>query len=308
MTAPVVLPPGENFLDLNEEFSGAQAAGVVVLPVPYEKTSTYGRGSAKGPLAILDASCQVELFDAALGFEPYRAANGIATLRPLATGGCSGPSLAERLFSEVTPWLTAGKFVVTLGGEHTSVVGAVRAHCHAYEDVTVLQLDAHSDLRPVYQEDAWNHACTMARILDFHTNIVQVGVRSQSKEERRLSEDLDLAVFYGHHIQEQEEERNDWVGRVVDATSARVYVTLDCDVMAPSLVPATGTPEPGGLTWRQMDRLLARLCAERQVVGFDVSELAPIEGMNQSEYVVAKLISRFLGYRFATACRQSSRP
>ena len=285
------------FLDLPPEQANPQTAGVVMLPVPFERTSTYGQGSARGPAAIIAASREVELFDTVLGCEPYEAAGGIATLAPLDVSDCDGQAVAERLRHEVGKWLIKNRLVITLGGEHTSVVGAIRAHCEAYANVTVLQLDAHSDLRPEYNGDPWNHACAMARVLDFHDHLVQVGIRSQAKAERATAQERGLTVVHAHDIHLKDDERADWLEEIIEATHHNVYVTFDCDVMDPSLVPATGTPEPGGLTWRQVNELLRRLCLERSVVGLDVNELAPIEGMTYPEFTMAKLIYRFVGYR-----------
>jgi agmatinase len=294
------LPPERNFLGLPAGRSDPAAAGVIIVPVPFEATSSYGPGSQRGPDAIISASQQVELFDAELGFSPVEAAGGIATLEPMDVARIDGAALCERLRELVAHWLSRGKFVVVLGGEHTSVVGAVRAHCEAFDDLTVLHLDAHSDLRQAYQGSAWNHACAMARVLDFHGTMVQVGVRSQEQSERAFAEEHGLPVYYADWIHRRQEQGWDWTADVVAATTKRVYVTLDCDVMDPSVIPATGTPEPGGLTWQQVNRLLARLCRERQVVGLDMSELAPISGLIHPQFCVAKLIYRFIGYRFGT--------
>ncbi len=288
------LPVERNFLGLDEPFCRPETAGVVLLTAPFELTSTYGRGSEHGPQAILDASHEVELFDARLGFEPYKAAGGIATLPPVDVVGCSAPVLAERLRAAAAKWIERGKFVVTIGGEHSAIVGAVQAHCEAFEQLTVLQLDAHSDLRSSYLDDPWNHACAMARIRDFHSAIVQVGIRSQAVEERTLAEKEKMPVFYAHDIHE---EGDAWIDRVIEATDRYVYVTFDCDVFDPAIMPATGTPEPDGLTWRQVNSLLARLCKERELVGLDVSELLPLAGLLHPQFMVAKLIYRTIGYR-----------
>jgi agmatinase len=292
------LSPEDNLLALPEEQSNPETAGVMVLPVPYEQTSTYGRGSARGPQAIINASHEVELFDAALGFEPCHAAGGIATLEPLDVAGLDGPGLSDRLYQECRYWLQQKKMVVTIGGEHTSIIGAVRAYCEMVPDLTVVQLDAHSDLRDQYLDNPWNHACAMARVLDFHDDVVQIGIRSQAKEERALSEARKFPIFYAHDIHRQSGTRNPWYRRAIAATRPNVYVTLDCDVFDPAVIPGTGTPEPGGLSWQQIDSFLARLCVERNVVGFDVNELSPLEGSRHSEFTLAKLIYRFIGYRF----------
>ncbi len=240
----------------------------------------------------------MELFDAALGFEPWQTAGGVATCAPFDVSDCDGESLSKRLCERIVGLLSQNRFVVTLGGEHTSVVGAIHAHCSAYSDLTVVQLDAHSDLRDSYLGSPWNHACTMARVLDFHDNLVQVGIRSQAAEERALVLDRLIPVFYAHEIHHMEANGADWVDRVIEATASRVYVTLDCDVLDPSVLPSTGTPEPGGLTWTQIDALMGRFCQAREVVGLDISELAPIPSIHHPQFTIAKLLYRFLGYRF----------
>ncbi len=294
------LPSLGGFLGIPDYGLSPLQSRCLFLPVPYEQTSSYGQGSASGPSAILEASHQVEFFDAALGFEPHSVCGGIATLRPLTLQGAQddGEVLEGLLHETVARWLDKDKFVLTLGGEHTSVVGAIRAHCERFDDVTVLQLDAHSDLRESYDDMPWSHACAMARVLDFHTRLVQVGIRSQCREERQRSESLGIPVFYGEALQAASGRGEDWIQSIIDATSSRVYVTLDCDVLEPYWMPATGTPEPGGLTWSQLAELLQRLCAQREVVGLDVNELAPVPTQHFPQYMVAKLLYRFLGYRF----------
>jgi agmatinase len=292
------LPIERNFMGLDPDLSDPETAGVIVVPAPFEATSSYGTGSSRGPAAIIEASHQVEFYDCALGFEPVQACGGIATVDPVPVEAQSGAQFADRLESAVGCWLDRGKFVVTLGGEHSSVVGAVRAHAKRFQDLTVLQLDAHSDLRDQYLDNPWSHASALRRILDSHDHAVQVGIRSEETKERQTAHDLGVTTFYAHAIARQAEAHDDWIAAIVAAARRRVYVTFDADAFDPSLVPATGTPEPGGLTWYQVDRLLQRLCAEREVVGFDVSELAPIEGTTVSEFTLAKIIYRFIGYKF----------
>lgn len=291
----------DGFLGLTGSTLTPEQARCVFVSAPYEHTSSYGCGSFKGPEAIIEASHQVEFFDAALGFEPHLACGGIATLESIAVEGLDGAAVAQRLHQTVAALLAEDKFVITLGGEHTSVTGAIQAHTERFEDVTVLQFDAHSDLRETYEDTPWSHACAMARVLDFHPRLVQVGIRSQCREERERSDALRLPVFYGEAIHYAERSGEDWMQAVIDATSRRVYITFDCDIFEPFWMPATGTPEPGGLSWYQVTTLLQRLCAQREVVGLDINELAPIEGLHYAEYLVAKLAYRFLGYRFPNA-------
>ncbi|MHC5006144.1 MAG: agmatinase [Planctomycetota bacterium] len=291
------LPTGERFLGLDDERADPERAGFVLIPVPFERTSSYGRGSSGGPAAILAASHQVEFHDTELGYEPWAAAGGIATMSPLAIGEADdGQTVVEKVEEVVGGCLDRGKAVVTLAGEHTGVVGAIRAHARRFDRLTVLQLDAHSDMRRTYLDDPWNHACTMARVLDFHREVVQVGIRSESLEDAGLVQEYQVRVFPGAGIQRDADGRVDWIAPIIDACSENVYVTLDCDVLDPSVMPATGTPEPGGLTWTQLNELLTRLCRRRCVVGFDLSELAPVRGLRFPEFTAAKLVYRFIGW------------
>lgn len=290
------LPADERFLGLADDQADPQRAGFIVVPVPFERTSSYGRGSSAGPAAILAASQQVELRDTGLDCEPWEAFGGIATMRPLPIDlADDGQAVMKKLERVVDDCLDRDKTVATFAGEHTGVVGAVRAHARRAADLTVLQLDAHSDLRRSYQGDPWNHACAMTRVLDFHHDIVQVGIRSESSEDAAMVKEHGLRVFRGEAIQHEARRGVDWIAPIIDACSERVYVTLDCDVLDPSIMPATGTPEPGGLGWTQMIEFLERLCRNRCVVGFDLCELAPIGGLHFPEFAAAKLAYRLIG-------------
>jgi agmatinase len=290
------LPAGERFLGLDDGQADPDRAGFVLVPVPFERTSSYGRGSAEGPAAILAASHQVELRDAALGIEPWAAVGGIATMSPLPIGESDdGRDVMDRLEGVVGDLLDSRRRVATLAAEHTGVVGAVLAHARRADDLTVVQIDAHSDLRPEYLGDPWSHACAMARVLDFHRDIVQVGIRSESSEDAAAARAHGLKVFYGEQIQRDAGRGADWIAPIVDACAENVYVTLDLDALDPAIMPATGTPEPGGLTWRQVDDVVERLCRDRRVLGFDVSELAPVPGLAAPQYIAAKLVYRLIG-------------
>ncbi|HOD51699.1 MAG TPA: agmatinase [Candidatus Hydrogenedentes bacterium] len=292
------LPTSKNYLALDRSQSDIRTASVVVQQAPFERTSSYGTGSAKGPQAIIEASHQVELFDAALDREPVASLGGIATLAPMKPGQKDGRQFARTLKNETEYWIRQGKFVVTFGGEHTSTIGAIQAHCEAYGGLTVLQLDAHSDLRDEYEGSRWNHACAMARVLDFHKHLVQAGIRSQAIEERQKTDALGTPVVYAHQILAPPSGEDSWMKRVIGACRERVYITLDCDVFDPAVIPATGTPEPGGLNWAHVEGLFHRLCSAREVVGMDVTELAPIKGILYPQFTIARLVYRFLGIRF----------
>lgn len=287
------LPQNKNFLGLDTDLSDPRSSGVILLTAPFEQTSSFGKGSAAGPEAILEASQQVELFDARLGFEPCKRVSGIATLEPILSDHAG--DLCTDLETETMSWLKKGKCVVTLGGEHTSIVGAVKAHSRFYDALTVVQIDAHSDLRDEYQGNPWSHACAAMRILDFHPDIVQVGIRSQALEERLVADTRAIPVFYAHDIHSDDRSGTDWITALIDNCKANVYVTLDCDAFDPSVIPSTGTPEPGGLTWEQMNRLLEHLVRSRRLVGFDISELSPVAHLHFPQFTIAKLIYRLVG-------------
>jgi agmatinase len=289
-------PEAENFMGVPNRTDWPDSAGVILISVPFEQTSTFISGSKSGPKAIIAASHQVELHDTRLGFSPFEASGGIATLSPLPVTGENGESLVQSLSDEVGNWLRKGKTVITLGGEHTSVVGSIKAHSAYHDKVTILQLDAHSDLRDRYENYAWNHACTMRRVLDFNPLITQVGIRSSCEEDVQTAAEHNLPVFQAETILEDDRTGRDWISKIISTLSENVYVSLDCDVFDPSVIPATGTPEPGGLDWSQVDRLLHAVSQKRKIKGFDVSELAPIPDQHFPQFTIAKLIYRLVGY------------
>lgn len=281
------------FLGLPDEDTGYEACRGVVVPVPWEATVSYGGGTARGPRAILDASAYVELWDEVLGEEPYRT-GGVHTapeVRP-PTGDPSAivdelERVAARLFAD-------GKFPVFLGGEHSLTTGPVRAARAAFPDVSVLQLDAHADLRDTYHDTPWSHACVMRRVHELGVPAVAVGIRAVSVEEVEFAREHDLSIFWSHRIAYGDE----WMQTALGALSDDVYITFDVDFFDPSLMPATGTPEPGGGNWHDTMRFLGLVFRERNVIGMDAVELAPIEGLHAPDFVVARLVHRCLGYRF----------
>ncbi|UCG57420.1 MAG: agmatinase [Phycisphaerales bacterium] len=277
-----------NFGYLPEEYSDMENAAVVILPVPYDGTSTWIKGADKGPAAIIDASANLELYDIETDSEVYEV--GIFTDKPME--GLLFPSdMVEAVHDRVLAHVEAGRFVVLVGGEHSVSIGSVRAHVENDDGVTVLQLDAHADLRDEYEGSKYNHACVMARIREL-CSIVQVGIRSMDSSEKELLNTR--RVFFAEDIH----GRTDWIDQVVDQLSARVYLTIDLDVFDPPTMPSTGTPEPGGLSWYEVLRLLRRVCDDRDVVGFDVTELCPNEKNKAPDFMAAKLIYKTLSYKF----------
>jgi agmatinase len=278
------------FGDLPEPFGNPERARVAIVPVPYDGTSTWLKGADRGPQAILDASAHLELYDIETGTEPYR--HGILTDAPVDEGS-TPEAMAQAVEQRVAAHLAAGRFPVVLGGEHSVSIGAMRAAAARWAGLSFLQLDAHTDLRPEYEGSRYNHACVMARARELGP-VVQVGIRSMDAAER---EGLDpRRVFYAEDLAGGR-MRRDWTRRVVGRLGRRVYLTLDLDVFDPSIMPSTGTPEPGGLGWYPVLRLLRRLFRQREVVGFDVVELAPSEA-RAPDFLAAKLVYQLLAYRF----------
>lgn len=294
-------PRDSRFLGLDDEDAQLDAAGCVIAQFPLERTSTFGDGSANGPAAIIAASHEVELYDCVLGGEPFRNCGGIATARPLdfPDGEELGTSI-ERIRQATADWIASGKFVASIGGEHTAALGCIMAHIEAFEDLTIVQLDAHSDLRDEYHGSPYNHACVMRRVHERHPRILQVGIRSQCIEERDYQDAQVIPVWYAHDVHASDAAgQRDWISNVIGAAGRNVYLTFDCDCLDPSIMPATGTPEPGGLTWEQVTAFLDGLTRERNLVGFDVTELAPVNGLHHPQFTSAKLIYRMIGLTFA---------
>jgi agmatinase len=289
------LETGTPFLELRSDQGGLQKAGVVILPLPYERTSSYVRGSFRGPRAILEASTQLEEFDEELTVEIHRLCNGIATLEPMQFLTETAQEAIDRIRQAVRSMLDLGKFVVCLGGEHTTSLGPLHAFHDRYGDtLSVLHLDAHRDLRDSYLGDPYSHASVMARALEFIPSLVQLGIRSHSQGEARFDEAENVRTYYAHLIKTG--KMPDWEARVLGALSDQVYVTIDCDFFDPSLIPSVGTPEPGGFLWYETIEFLRRLCKEKTVVGFDLCEFTPIEGIHHPDFALARLIYKLIGY------------
>lgn len=279
------------FLGLDEEYGSLDRARFAILPAPYEATTSYGGGTRNGPAAIIEASRHVELYDHEIDSEPFRA--GIHTYPELALSA-GGP---EEALGELREAYEAAcgddRFVIVLGGEHSITQVPVLHWADRFEpgELSVLQFDAHADLRDSFHGTRWSHASVMRRVID-RVRPVAVGIRAIDIEERRVIDEHDLMVVYG---EEMVGER--WLDRAIDALAPNVYITFDVDFFDPALVPATGTPEPGGGTWRQATSLLRRACSERNVVGADIVELAPIPGLAAPDFLVAKLAYKIIGYR-----------
>ena len=263
-------------------------AAVSILPIPYDRTSTWKKGADRGPAALLEASGEVELFDLPTASEPHLA--GIETLEALGHDG-DPEGLATRVEDRVAGLLAAGRLPVVLGGEHSVSIGAIRAasgHCDRQgERLGVVQIDAHGDTRESYHGSAFNHACVMARAREV-ADIVQVGIRAIDRSEH---ESMDRSrVFPAHRILEEVDDS--WMDRAIDLVPENVYLTIDLDAFDSSIMPATGTPEPGGLDWRTVNAFVHRLARRRTIIGFDVVELLPHPAHWACDFLAARLVHR----------------
>lgn len=279
------------FGDFHPECRDPQTARIVLVPVPYDRTSTWIKGADCGPEAILRTSPNLEFYDMETDSEVYR--RGIYTDAPVEVQ--AGPEvLAAEVRRRVGGWLDRGKFPVVLGGEHSVSIGVFEALAERKKSLTILQLDAHADTRETYEGSPYNHACVMARARE-HFPIVQVGIRSMDVSEK-VSMDPSR-VFPAHEILRQ--ERQVWIDRVIDRLEDEVYLTIDLDVFDSSLMPATGTPEPGGLGWGDVIDLIGAVASARKIVGFDVVELCPQKELWACDFLAAKLVYQTLTLVFA---------
>ncbi len=288
-----------NFLAIEKQNSNIKDSKIVILPVPYESTTSYGKGTKFGPKGILDASAFVEFyddeFDREICFE-----KGIATVQPLDFKNKSGKPALNLIEKNVTELLEMNKFVVTLGGEHTISTAPIQAHYIKNPDMSVLHFDAHSDLRTSYEGTPYSHACFMSRVIEFFpaNKITQVGIRAQCIEEAKLIKEKKINTFYASAIRRGLHGKN-WQKKVVDTLGKKVYITFDVDYFDPSIMPSTGTPEPDGFLYSEtMDIFRELIKAKKQIIGFDVVELAPVKGVHHPDITTARLIYKILNFAF----------
>jgi agmatinase len=288
------LAPARGFMHLDDEDTAFDHARVVVVPVPFDGTTCYRPGTREGPQAIIDASRNLELYDPELRRSPYHV--GIHTLRAVEIVQGNAAGMVERVEQVTTALLEREKFVVTLGGDHLTSIGVVRAFAKRYPAMSILQIDAHADLREEYEGSALSSATIMRRALDVCPRTAQVGIRSLSEPEARLVEERRLPMWLASEIHRQTlQGKRKWIEEVVAQLADDVYVTIDIDAFDPSLVPGTGTPEPGGLGWYDVVDLLAAVTERKRVVGFDVVELSPLVEGHVSPVVAAKLVYKLIG-------------
>ena len=283
--------PDRVFAGVEAKFGERASARAVLIPVPYDGTSTWGKGADAGPAALLDAADNMELYDIETGTEVYREGVHLAAA---VTEASSPEAMTDAVRAAVAEVLSEGKVPVVLGGEHSVSIGAIQAAAAKHPNLTVLHLDAHADLRSAYLGSACNHACAL-HWASRNCNLVQVGIRSMDVSEREFEQPGN--VFYGQDCAERADD--EWMEAALAALGAPgtpMYLTIDLDAFDPAFVPDTGTPEPGGLSWYQVTRL-CRLAMERfHIVGFDVVELAAHAGSKPSDFLAAKLVYKLLTY------------
>jgi agmatinase len=277
-----------NFGGIPKKYDDPEKSKIVILPVPYDGTSTWIKGADKGPEAILEASANMELYDIETDSEVYK--KGIHTAKAIKEDK-SPEKMTVEVYERALKYVAEKKFLVTLGGEHSVSVGAIQAYSEVYQNLTVLQLDAHSDMRPEYEGSRYNHACAMSRAVEC-CPVVHVGIRSMDVEEKKyIHPDR---IFYA----EKRLTDPSWMEKVVDLLSENVYITIDLDVFDPSIMPSTGTPEPGGLFWYEVLNLMRMVNKNCNIVGFDVVELCPNKIDKAPDFLASKLIYKILSYKF----------
>lgn len=289
-----ILGTEKNFLGIEEQdLYSYENSGFVIQSLPYEHSSSYLQGSSKGPKAILNASHFVEFYDEELESETLKDIKGIATLPVLDFSDKVDADAIALIEKNTKNLIEDNKFVVSLGAEHTVTLGLVKAHHKKYPKLGVLQLDAHSDLRESYHNNIYSHASVMARIHELGIPLTQVGIRAQCKEEAELIQSAsNIHTFYAHEIR----KNSNWMKEVLETLKDDVYITIDADGFDPSIIPGVGTAEPGGLFWEETLQLLRMVAKKKNIVGFDIVECAPIDGQIISEYTLAKLVYRLIGY------------
>ncbi|SNR15783.1 agmatinase [Tenacibaculum jejuense] len=277
-----------NYAGIPDQYAKLENANIVILPVPYDNTSTWQKGADKGPEAFLDASENMELYDIETDSEVYK--EGIYLAEAIQENRSPG-AMIEAVHQVTKKYINKNKFVTVIGGEHSISIGTVRAFDECFNNLTILHIDAHADLRKEYDGSPYNHACAMYEA-SLNTNLVQVGIRSMDKSEKNAM-NLDK-VFFAHDM-----AVNDyWMDDVLDQLTQNVFISFDLDALDPSIMPSTGTPEPGGLLWYETLEFLKLVFEQKNVVGFDLVELCPNEIDKSSDFLAAKLFYKMLSYKF----------
>ena len=279
----------KNYAGIPDEFAQLEKSKIILIPVPYDGTSTWGKGADKGPEAFLEASENMELYDIETDSEVYR--QGIHLTDPIVENS-STEALVNRVHKTTKDFIKRNKFVTLFGGEHSISIGTIRAFNECFDDLTVLQIDAHADLRKSYNGSKFNHACAVHEASQ-NTNLIQVGIRSMDQIEKTYMDEE--KTFFAQDMVNDEY----WVDKVIEAMTDNVFITFDLDALDPSIMPSTGTPEPGGLFWYETLEFLKQVFEDKNVVGFDIVELCPNANDKSSDFLAAKLYYKMLSYKFS---------
>ncbi len=279
--------------DLPKEYTAFESSKVVILPVPYDGSSTWLKGADKGPEALLEASCNMEVYDIETDSEVHKI--GIHTAEPVLVDG-SPEDMVDAVYKEMSFLFKKKKFPIIIGGEHSVSIGAFKAVAEHYNDLTILQFDAHADMRDSYNGSKCNHACVMARAKEV-APVIQLGIRSMSVEERE--EIQPDRIFYAYDMR----HNRTWFYDLLSKLTRNVYITFDLDVFDPSIMPSTGTPEPGGMKWYEVLEVLKKVSEMSNIVGFDVVELKPDKENKAPDFLASKLIYTLLTYKYITGIK-----
>lgn len=289
-----------NFLALEDEFSTFDNSKIVIVSAPYEHSVSYGEGTAQGPVGILGSSAFVEFYDDEFDRELCNE-TGIATAVPIDFKDKVDKEAMDLIYDDVKYLLNKDKFVVTLGGEHTISLAPIKAHYEKYPNMSILHFDAHSDLREEYEGSKYSHASIFARVIEFFPahRLTQVGIRAQCIEESRLIKDKKINTFYASAIRRNLHGVN-WQKAVVDTLADEIYISFDVDYFDPAIMPSTGTPEPDGFLYNETLEIFREINRQgKKIIGFDVVELAPVEGLTYPDITASRLIYKLLNYSFA---------
>ncbi|WP_025740665.1 agmatinase [Aquimarina pacifica] len=278
----------KTYARIPEQYAGYDTSKVVLIPVPYDGTSTWGKGADKGPAAFLHASENMELYDIETNSEVYK--QGIY-LTDAVNENTSPDVMVSAVHNTVKENIKRNKFVTLFGGEHSISIGAIRAFDECFKDLTVVQIDAHADLRKEYEGSKYNHACALYEASQ-NTNLIQIGIRSMDASEKLVMNQEN--VFFAHEMATDDY----WMDNAIELMTDNVYITFDLDALDPSILPSTGTPEPGGLLWYETLEFLKKIFGEKNVVGFDIVELCPNKDDKSSDFAAAKLYYKMLSYKF----------
>jgi len=277
-----------NYAGIPDKFAQLETAKVVLIPVPYDGTSTWGKGADKGPEAFLKASENMEVYDIETDTEVFE--QGIY-LADAITENKSPEAMVKAVYAITKDYIKRNKFVTLFGGEHSISIGTIRAFNECFDNLTVLHIDAHADLRESYEGNKFSHACAVHEASQT-TNLIQVGIRSMDAIEKTFMDEE--KTFFAHDMVNDEY----WMDKAIDLMSSNVFITFDLDALDPSIMPSTGTPEPGGLFWYETLDFLKKVFEEKNVVGFDIVELCPKKHDKSSDFLVAKLYYKMLSYKF----------